>query len=159
MSQKQNGKNVVIAYASKKVKGPVRNFSSFTLEFDAMYWAICKKFIDYLLGSKFTVITDSNTLCKVMTAKKTAADMGKLADLAQYDFNIVHRAGRNSMNVDSLSRNPVSEDICADNVRNVLLMDINQESTPLPVELIEPITEDIKCSEKVSFYQEVVHTL
>lgn len=110
LSQVQDGKVVVIAYASKKINEPIQNFSSFKLEFNALHWAVCKKFNDYLIGSKFKVITDSNPLSKVLAAKRTAADMGKLADLAQYDFEITYRSAHNNAAADSLSRNPVSEE-------------------------------------------------
>ena len=40
----------------------MRNYSSAKLELLALKWAVCEKFKDYLIGSKFTVLTDNNPL-------------------------------------------------------------------------------------------------
>ena len=36
------------------------NYSSAKLELLALKWSVCEKFGDYLIGSKFTVLTDNN---------------------------------------------------------------------------------------------------
>ena len=89
LTQKQGRNSTVIAYASRRLRNHEKNmtsYSSFKLEFLALHWAITRKFKDYLYGSKFTVKTDNHPLTKILTAKKTAADMSKLADLSEYDF-------------------------------------------------------------------------
>ena len=73
LSQKQESRTLVIAYASRHLKKHERcmkNFSSMKMELMAMTWAIVKKFKDYLYGSKFTVLTNNNTFTHVMSAKR-----------------------------------------------------------------------------------------
>ena len=113
----ENNRKHVIAYASRKLKQDkaIRNYSSMKIEFLALHWAITKKFKDYLYGSKhqFVVRTDNHPLSKMMTTKQTAADMGKLSELADYNFRLEYKSGKANLAADALSRNPVSEsDMC-----------------------------------------------
>ena len=65
LSQKQEGRHRIIAYASRGLRGAERNdtnYSSMKLETLALKWAITDKFRDYLLGGLFTVYTDNNPL-------------------------------------------------------------------------------------------------
>ena len=39
------------------------------LELLALKWSVCEKFRDYLIGSKFTVLTDNNPLTYVRTSR------------------------------------------------------------------------------------------
>ena len=64
------GKYRVISFASHALKPFERsmwNYSLAKLESLALKWAICDKFRDYLIGSKFTVLTDNNPLMYVHT--------------------------------------------------------------------------------------------
>ena len=67
-----NGKMRVISYASRTLKPyekSMRNYSSAKLELLALKWSVCEKFRDYLIGSKFTVLTDNNPLTYVRTSR------------------------------------------------------------------------------------------
>ena len=66
----------------------MKSYSSVKLELLALKWAVCDKFKDYLLGSKFTVLTDNNPLCYVKTSKLGASQIRWLSDLALFDFEI-----------------------------------------------------------------------
>ena len=46
----------------KPYERSMRNYSSAKLELLALKWAMCEKFKDYLIGSRFTVLTDNNPL-------------------------------------------------------------------------------------------------
>ena len=46
----------------------------------------------------------------MMTTKNTAADMGKLADLSDFNFRIEYRSGKSNLAADALSRNPIDEE-------------------------------------------------
>lgn len=50
----------VIAYVSRGLSRSESRYLAHKLEFLALKWAIAEKFSDYLYGSQFTVITDSN---------------------------------------------------------------------------------------------------
>ena len=55
----------VISFASHMLKlyeKSMRNYSSAKLELLVLKWAVCEKLKDYLISSKFTVITDNNPL-------------------------------------------------------------------------------------------------
>ena len=113
LSQKGNdGEIRVIAYASRSLRPSersMRDYSSAKIELMALKWSVCKKFKDYLLGSKFTVFTDNNPLVYVKTSKLGAAQIRWLSELALYDFNIVYRTGRSNLVADALSRRPEGE--------------------------------------------------
>ena len=58
----------VISYTSHTLKPYERsmhNYSSAKLELFTQKWAVCDKFRDHLIGSKFTVLTDNNPLTYV----------------------------------------------------------------------------------------------
>ena len=77
LSQEQNGKQCVIAYASQRLGPSEKNsslYSSMKLEFLDMKWTITEKVHHYLLGGHFTVITDSNPLTYFHSAKLGALD-------------------------------------------------------------------------------------
>ena len=66
-----NSKMRVISYASRTLKPyekSMRNYSSAKLELLALKWSVCEKFRDYLIGSKFTVLTDNNPLTYMHTS-------------------------------------------------------------------------------------------
>lgn len=103
--QEQEGKDRVIAYASRSLKPAEKNYHSSKLEFLALKWAITEKFHDYLYGGRFTVYTDNNPLTYIhTTAKLNASGQRWIAELANYDFNILYRSGKSNVEADALSR-------------------------------------------------------
>lgn len=106
LAQEQEGMERVIAYASRSLHPTERNdanYSSFKLELLALKWAMGEKFKDYLWGSKVTVVTDNNPLVHLQTAKLGAVELW-VAQLANFDYTITHRPGRDHTNADALSR-------------------------------------------------------
>ena len=103
----EDGKLHVIAYASRGLSKSELNYPAYKWEFLALKWAITEKFRDYLYGTQFTVITDSNPLTYLMTtAKLNATGHRWLAALANFDFTIKYRPGRSNIDADRLSRRP-----------------------------------------------------
>ena len=88
----------------------MKSYSSAKLELLALKWAVCDKFKDYLLGSKFTVLTDNNPLCYVKTSKLEASQIRWLSNLALFDFDIKYQAGRKNQVADALSCHPLNPD-------------------------------------------------
>lgn len=106
LSQVQDGREHVIAYASRSLHSAERNYanySSFKLELLALKWAVTEKFKDYLTGAKFTVVTDNNRVAHLQTAKLGAVEQRWVAQLASYDFVVKYWAGQENGNADSLS--------------------------------------------------------
>ena len=107
LSQEQDGKRRVIAYASRRLRPPeknMQNYSSRKLELLALKWAVTEKFRSYLLGSEFVIYTDNNPVSHLQTAKLGAVEQRWAAELALFKFTIKYRPGRANRNADALSR-------------------------------------------------------
>ena len=68
LQEDDNGNMHVISYASRMLKPyekSMQNYSSAKLELLTLKWFVCEQFRDYLIGSKFTVLTDNNPLTYV----------------------------------------------------------------------------------------------
>ena len=112
LSQKKEGKTVVIAYASRSLRKNeknMQNYSSMKLELLALKWAITEKWRDYLLRHKCRAFTDNNPLAHWQTAKFGAVEQRWLADMAPFDFTVEYRSGKENKNADALSRHPTGQ--------------------------------------------------
>ncbi len=110
--QTQEGVDRVIAYASRTLSDAEINYNlhSGKLEFLALKWAVTERFSDYLKYSvsKFVVYTDNNPLTYVLTsAKLNATGLRWVADLAEFNFSIKYRPGKENVDADCLSRKPM----------------------------------------------------
>ncbi|XP_049897830.1 uncharacterized protein LOC126388653 [Epinephelus moara] len=111
LAQVQEGRERVIAYASRSLHPTERNdanYSSFKLELLALKWAVTEKFKDYLTGARFTVFTDNNPVAHLQTARLGAVEQRWVAQLASFDYDIKYRSGKSNVNADALSRCPVT---------------------------------------------------
>ena len=107
--QEMNGQERPIAFASRSLSPSEKNYPTHKQEFLALKWAISDKFRDYLLHSNFVVRTDNNPLTYILTsAKLDATGQRWVAELAQFNFSIVYRSGRENIDADILSRLPSS---------------------------------------------------
>lgn len=87
----------------------VARYPAHKLEFLALKWAVTEKLQDYLYGSPFLAVTDSNPLTYVLTsAKLDATSYRWLAALSTFDFQLQYRAGKQNQDADGLSRRPHS---------------------------------------------------
>lgn len=69
------------------------------------FLAVTEKFSDYLYGTEFTVVTDSNPLTYILTsAKLDMTSYHWLSALSTFSFQLQYRAGKQSVDVDALSR-------------------------------------------------------
>ena len=113
MQEDHDGNFHIISYAShtlKPYKRSMRNYSSAKLELLALMWSMCKKFRDYLIGSKFTVLTDNNPLTYVHTSRLGASQICWLSDLKLFNFDIKYRVEKSNQVADALSQQPVNPD-------------------------------------------------
>lgn len=103
--QENEGKNRVIAYASRSLSKSEVNYPAHKLEFLALKWAVTEKFYDYLYGGEFTCYTDNNPLTYILTsAKLDACGQRWVASLANFNFDIKYKAGTSNVDADALSR-------------------------------------------------------
>ena len=114
LSQEDDDGNFhVTSYASHTLKPYERsmhNYSSAKLELLVLKWSMCKKFRDYLIGSKFTVLTDNHPLTYVCTSGLGASQIHWLSDLMLFEFDIKYGAGKSNQVADALSQWPVNPD-------------------------------------------------
>jgi hypothetical protein len=112
-----DGKEFVIAYASRSNNNAEAQYSSYEGECLAAIWAIAH-FRCYLYGTEFLLVTDHQPLKWLMESDKL---IGKLARwaliLMEYDFKVVHRVGLVSMDADGLSCNPIPSQADATSAR------------------------------------------
>jgi len=117
LSQVQEGVERVIAYASRSLSKPERNYCVTRKELLAI---VCytKAFRQYLLGRQFVVRTDHSALQWLRTTPEPIGQQARWCEtLEEFDFQIVHRPGRLHGNADALSRKPCRQ--CGNNGANV----------------------------------------
>ena len=97
-----DGTTRVIAYVSRNLSKSEKRYHSSKLEFLALK---CERFHEYLYGGKFQVHTDNNPLMYILTtAKLDATGQQWVASLANYDFTIHYRSGKQNVEANTLSR-------------------------------------------------------
>ncbi|GET66741.1 retroviral-like aspartic protease 1 [Rhizophagus irregularis DAOM 181602=DAOM 197198] len=101
----ENNREIVISYASRSLVNAEKRYPITELECLAVFWGI-KYFHKYLFGRKFKVITDHAALKGfISTSKVPKGRRGRwMMELQQYDFEIIHRPGKENKNADAMSR-------------------------------------------------------
>ncbi|KAG1131334.1 hypothetical protein G6F37_013455 [Rhizopus arrhizus] len=100
----ENGHEHPIIYASRGLKSTESNYAPTKLECLAVIWAV-KMFRPYLLGKKFTIITDHSALNGLLkTPNPTGIIARWITILSEYEFEIKYRPGRINESADFLSR-------------------------------------------------------
>lgn len=111
LSQGSIGKDRPIAFASRTLSKTEENYSTIEKELLAIVWA-CKYFRPYLFGRKFTLFTDHKPLTYTFNMKEPNSKLirWKLF-LAEYDYEIKYKPGKQNLVADSLSRLVPNEEI------------------------------------------------
>ena len=110
LSQRIQGREKVIAYASRSLTKAERNYSTTDREALALVWAV-EYFRVYLLGRKFTLVTDHCSLVYLKTVRNPKGRIARwLLHLSEYDWSIEHREGSRHGNADGLTRMQGSND-------------------------------------------------
>ena len=97
----QNGH--VIAYYSRTLRGAERNYSTIEQECLAIVESL-KRFRHYLIGRQFAIFTDLKPLEWLHTQKAVGRLWRWGVLIQEYDFEIIHRRGKENINADALSR-------------------------------------------------------
>jgi hypothetical protein len=102
----ENGKEYVVAYASRSLQGAQKNYSATELELLAAVWAI-EHFYHYLCYRHFILLTDHSAMA-YLRKNPIKVQKGRLAKWAlrtqSYNFTVQYRAGKLNTNADALSR-------------------------------------------------------
>ena len=105
----EDGNDHVIAYFSKKFNSVEYRYGASDKELLSMMRAI-EHFKVYLWGRKFTIRTDCKALTHFKNLKVTSARHGRWRTmLGEYNFDVVHIAGKEHVEADFLSRMPQNE--------------------------------------------------
>ena len=112
LSQEQEGRLKVIAYASCALNAAQKNYCATRKELLAVV-VFTRRFRHYLLGRQFTLRTDHGSLTWLMRFRTLGGQLARwLEELSQYDMVIQHRPGKQHANADGLSRIPPAEECC-----------------------------------------------
>ena len=143
--QEQDGRDRVIAYASRRLSKAEKNYPVHKQEFLALKWAVTEKFADYLIGSSFTAFTDNNPLTYVLgSAKLDATGHRWVAQLANFNFDIKYRCGKANIDADPLSRIKWPSDLTS--MATAEVVDSVLQSTKVDVPLAE-----VRCFSGLAF--------
>jgi hypothetical protein len=109
LSQRIEGVERVIMYASKSLNDVERKYHTYEQECLALVWAV-QLFRKYIRNRKTVVLTDCSALQWLKTRTEGSRVMRWIMTLQEYDLEIKHRRGRKSTNVDGLTRDPVQNE-------------------------------------------------
>ncbi|KAK3105624.1 hypothetical protein FSP39_002098 [Pinctada imbricata] len=130
----------VIAYGGKALSKEERNYTTSEKELLAVVKGV-EAYRPYLVGKKFTVYTDHRALVWLKSAKHTGRLERWALRLQEYDFDIVHRPGKNNHVADALSRVPYQDE---DEVSNPESRSIQQVSAIETSQIISDTPEGIQ---------------
>ena len=109
LSQVQDGEERVIGYYSKTLTPPERNYCVTRRELLAVVKGV-KHFRPYLYGQHFELRTDHASLMWLCRRKEPSDQVARwLETLAEFKYNLSHRAGLKHGNADGLSRRPCGD--------------------------------------------------
>ena len=113
LQQEQHGTVRVIAYASKTFDAAERQYCTTRKELAAVIYAL-KEFRHYVLGGvHFLLRTDHGALTSLFRTPVPIQQQARYLNfLADYNFDIQHRAGSQHGNSDGLSRRPCGSKKC-----------------------------------------------
>lgn len=104
LSQQHPDGERVICYLSRTLNRHERNYSVTERECLAVLWAV-EKLRPYIEGFRFTVVTDHASLLWLNKLKEPTGRLARWAvRLQQFDYDIVHRKGKEHVVPDLLSR-------------------------------------------------------
>lgn len=108
-SKNTNKDEKPVAYFSRKLNESQKKKKAIYLECLAIKESV-KYWQHWLIGRHFKVFSDHKPLEKMNIRARTDEELGDLTYyLSQYDFEIIYRPGKNNLEADCLSRNPVLE--------------------------------------------------
>ena len=100
----ENGRDHPIYYTSRALYSAETNYSAFERQVLGVVFAL-KKFHHYLTSKRFKLYTDHQALKYVFNMKDPHGRIARsFTSLAEYDFEICYRAGRDNACADFLSR-------------------------------------------------------
>lgn len=110
--QVQNGVERMVSYRSFVLTPEQRKYCTTRKELLSVV-RFTRNYLHYLLGRKFCVRTDHNSLTWLLRFKHTGGQLARwMEELSQFDMTIIHRKGIYHINADCLSRIPDQIQYC-----------------------------------------------
>ena len=104
LTQNQSGDVRVIAYASTTFNSAQLNYSTIEQELAAIRWSV-HAFRGFIMGVKFILYTDHRPLIFMSNmSKQNTRIIRTMNELAEYDFDVRFRPGRDNFVADTMSR-------------------------------------------------------
>ena len=104
LAQTVDGEERVVAYASRALSRTEKKYCATRRELLALVWA-AQHFRPYLYGRNFTLSTDHHCLQWLHNYKEPEGQVARWLELlAEYDYSVLHRQGKQHTNADALSR-------------------------------------------------------
>jgi hypothetical protein len=104
LSQGPTGRDLPIGYVSRTLVNAENNYTTTKKELLAIVWG-CKRFRQFLYGTKFTIVTDHKPLTWVFNVKVPSSRLLRwILKLEEYDYDIVYKPGVRNTNAGALSR-------------------------------------------------------
>lgn len=101
------GKDLPISYTCRLLNNAEQNYSTIEKELLAIVYSV-NYFRRYLYGRKFKLVTDHKLLVWLHSVKDPTSRLVRWhLKLAEYEYEVVYKAGKNNVNAEALSRNPV----------------------------------------------------
>lgn len=105
----KNGEEKPCAYFSRKLNDSQKRKKAIYLECLAIKEAV-KYWQHWLIGKRFKVFSDHKPLENLNIKARTDEELGNLTYyLSQFNFEVIYSPGKDNLEADSLSRNPVLE--------------------------------------------------
>ena len=148
LSQEEGGMEHVIAYASRALTKEERKYATTKKELLGMV-TFTKFFRHYLLGREFTLRTDHNSLRWLHNFQGLEGQLARWVEqLANFQYKIVHRPGKQHTNADALSRlpalpvdaSPVNHEVAPQPSLSVRAV----QEAPEPVQAVEQTPEPVR---------------
>ena len=99
-----------IAYTSRVLRSAEKRYSTYEKEALSIKFCI-QHFRKYVFGNKFLVYTDHKPLVSFRNADKNSRVQKWRMQLAEYDFEVIHKSGKLNVIADALSRNPIEKSL------------------------------------------------
>ncbi|KAL0396344.1 UNVERIFIED_CONTAM: Transposon Ty3-I Gag-Pol polyprotein [Sesamum calycinum] len=132
-----------VAFESRKLKDAELRYSTHEKEMTAVVHCL-EAWRHYLLGTKFTVVTDNVANTYFKTQRKLSQKQARWQEfLGEFDFEWVHRPGKHNDVADALSRKLVEEYVAALTVVESDFLDQIRESSKTDVGYLK-LVEQVK---------------